>query len=610
MAEKSVSFSLKPTYIETNGGSRKFQLEMENFVASPNKTICILDAPTGAGKTEGFKKLAGDKKIIIVVPTNLLADQIYERFSGENSSEKATLLIAKKINEKKEESRSKGRKSSTQKVIESMISFKKYIITNPTILLRLLLNLYNYKDSREDQITSFLLHDISLIVFDEFHVFSQEQMKITIAINILLQNRIKFIYSSATPREFLKEYLSEIFPEDSITEITVKKFHSDGPNRVLIQSPLDVNLQMNMRARDLIGFNPEIVKDGKWFFICNEITDIDKIVMSIRKAFPSKRICAISGYHDPDNVVRFPLKDEVDIVIASNVVEQGIDIPPDVYSFIIDTGRNLFNLVQRMGRVGRGSPSTHRIILCLDKIVASESKGIEDTGELFKYLSKPLVDSEDKKHFSQYSIGVVLGIIVSKLTKNLRDEIKKNIVSQYPSINLGLKHFEQIDELMNNDDWVNAKKIGYQRILHIKIWWNDYRRSMERFIPEILEIKGEDLASPVKEALAINYDYLWIKSRKEYTENNGQILIKGDRENKDFDFEVSVKGIPFDTERSIKYGDLLRDSRNKILRALEVELEEMPDEDVELMQFSVMLKKLVIHTANRERLVPVNDVSL
>ncbi|TAE73600.1 MAG: transcription-repair coupling factor [Bacteroidetes bacterium] len=116
------------------------------------------------------------------------------------------------------------------------------------------------------------------------------------------------------------------------------------------------------------GFNEEIIRDaisreirrgGQVFFVHNRVNDIDSIANLILKLVPDARICVGHGQMEGKLLEKVMLKfidGEYDILVATNIIESGLDIP-NANTIIINQAHTfgLADLHQMRGRVGRSN---------------------------------------------------------------------------------------------------------------------------------------------------------------------------------------------------------------------------------------------------------------
>ena len=102
----------------------------------------------------------------------------------------------------------------------------------------------------------------------------------------------------------------------------------------------------------------ELLRDGQVFFIHNRVDSIERVAARLRELVPEARIGVAHGQmneHDLERVVLDFWERQVDVLVATTIVENGIDIP-NANTLILDRADTfgLSQLHQLRGRVGRG----------------------------------------------------------------------------------------------------------------------------------------------------------------------------------------------------------------------------------------------------------------
>ena len=127
------------------------------------------------------------------------------------------------------------------------------------------------------------------------------------------------------------------------------------PNRLPIQTEIiDFNEDT---IRDII--NEETGRGGQVFFVHNRVQDIYEVEDIIRRIVPGIKTCVAHGQMEPkelENKIIEYMSGDYDVLIATTIIENGIDIP-NTNTIIINQAQNygLSDLHQLRGRVGRSS---------------------------------------------------------------------------------------------------------------------------------------------------------------------------------------------------------------------------------------------------------------
>ncbi|MBR3883388.1 MAG: transcription-repair coupling factor [Bacteroidaceae bacterium] len=106
------------------------------------------------------------------------------------------------------------------------------------------------------------------------------------------------------------------------------------------------------------AINFELSRNGQVFFINNRIANMYELENMIKKHIPDARVCIGHGQMNPELLEKRLydfINHDYDVLIATSIVENGIDIP-NVNTIIINQAQSfgLSDLHQMRGRVGRG----------------------------------------------------------------------------------------------------------------------------------------------------------------------------------------------------------------------------------------------------------------
>jgi len=284
-----------------------------------DRLIC---GDVGYGKTEvamraAFKAVSdGKKQVAVLVPTTILAMQHYETFCERmanypiNIGVISRFLPAKKVKENLELAK-EGKLDiliGTHRIISKDVAFK----------------------------------DLGLIIIDEeqrFGVRAKEHLK-------KLKTGVDCLTLSATPIPRTL-YMSLIGARD------VSVINTPPQDRLPIKSHIaerDPKIIQNALLR-------ELSRDGQAYFIHNRVESIHRVADELQKLVPEARIVVGHGQMSADELdkVYHQFKQgKADILVATTIVENGVDIP-NANTILIDRADNfgLGDLYQLRGRVGR-----------------------------------------------------------------------------------------------------------------------------------------------------------------------------------------------------------------------------------------------------------------
>jgi transcription-repair coupling factor (superfamily II helicase) len=111
----------------------------------------------------------------------------------------------------------------------------------------------------------------------------------------------------------------------------------------------------------------EMKRGGQVFFLHNRVKTIDQMASRIRELVPEARILIGHGQMDKDElevVMHTFVKGDADVLLATTIIETGIDIP-NANTILIDRADRfgLADLYQLRGRVGRAGEKAYAILL-------------------------------------------------------------------------------------------------------------------------------------------------------------------------------------------------------------------------------------------------------
>ena len=159
------------------------------------------------------------------------------------------------------------------------------------------------------------------------------------------------------------------------------------PNRYPIYTELQCFDAENIKE----AINYELSRNGQVFFINNRISNMHDIERMINKHVPDARVCIGHGQMSPEQLEKILfdfMNHDYDVLIATSIVENGIDIP-NVNTIIINQAQNfgLSDLHQMRGRVGRGKRKAFCYLLTPPKdALTSEARRRLEAIESFSEL--------------------------------------------------------------------------------------------------------------------------------------------------------------------------------------------------------------------------------
>jgi transcription-repair coupling factor (superfamily II helicase) len=282
----------------------------------------LLCGDVGFGKTEvalraAFKCVMDGRQVMVLCPTTILAQQHYETFFGRFSPFGVKVAVL-----------SRFRTSAQQrKSLEGFADGTVDVLIGTHRLLSADVN----------------PHDLGLVVIDEeqrFGVAHKEQLK-------NMREQVDVLTLSATP-----------IPR------TMQMALSGVRDMSLIMTPppgrLAVKVAVGEYDPDVVSsaIREELARKGQVYYVSNRVTTIDDAVARVMEAAPEARVGVAHGKMSAaeveDVMMRFE-EHEIDVLVATTIIESGIDNPHTNTLIIEDSQRlGLAQLYQLKGRVGRG----------------------------------------------------------------------------------------------------------------------------------------------------------------------------------------------------------------------------------------------------------------
>lgn len=317
-------------YRETPDQLRAIQ-QTKADMESPRPMDRLICGDVGFGKTEvairaAFKCVTGGKQAAILAPTTVLADQHWRTFRSRMSEYPIRIeLLSRFTPPKKAKEVIEGLKSGevdlvigTHRLISKDVSFK----------------------------------NLGLVVIDEeqrFGVRHKEQFKRNFRM-------VDMLTLSATPIPRTL-YVALMGARDMSTIETAPL------NRLPVQTAVcPYNEELIARA-----IERELARGGQVFFLHNRVQSIRRMEAELHRLVPQARIVVGHGQMDKGElelIMRDFIDGKADILLATSIIESGIDIP-NANTIIIDRADRfgLADLYQLRGRVGRGGHRAYAYLL-------------------------------------------------------------------------------------------------------------------------------------------------------------------------------------------------------------------------------------------------------
>ena len=309
----------------------------------------------GFGKTEiavraAFKAAVNGKQTAMLVPTTILALQHFHTFSRRLSNFPVTVDYINRFKSTKEQ------KETLQRLKEGKIDI---LIGTHRIV---------GKDVK--------FKDLGLLVIDEeqkFGVGVKEKLK-TMKVNVDTLT----LTATPIPRTLQFSLLG-------VRDLSI--LQTPPPNRQPVETIVETLSQESIR--DAVSY--EMKRGGQVFFVHNRVADLEEIGSTIKKLVPDARVGIAHGQMTPTKIEKVMgnfIEGEFDVLVATTIVESGLDIP-NANTIIINQAHNygLSDLHQMRGRVGRSNRKAFCYLFAPHETVLSRDarkrlKAIEEFSDL------------------------------------------------------------------------------------------------------------------------------------------------------------------------------------------------------------------------------------
>jgi transcription-repair coupling factor (superfamily II helicase) len=377
----------------------------------------LLCGDVGYGKTEvamraAFKAVDSGYQVAVLAPTTVLADQHLETFRARFDGFPVHLEMV-----------SRFRQPAEVKVITGKLAEGKIDILIGTH--RLLSKDMTFKN-------------LGLVIVDEeqrFGVAQKERLK-------KVKKDVHVLAMSATPvPRTLQMSLAEV-RDLSVIETPPK-------DRMAVETailPFSADL-----VKEAIDY--ELERGGQVYYVYNRVDSIEEMQTRLRKLVPEARITVGHGQLDEQELSRrmHAFKEgEYDILLATTIIENGIDIP-NVNTMIVHQAERfgLAQLYQLRGRVGRSDQLAYCYLLVpSDKILTEQARKrlaaireFTDLGAGFRIAARDLeirgagnlLGAEQSGHIGAVGIETYL-----KMLDETVRELRGEVVEEAPSAALDL----------------------------------------------------------------------------------------------------------------------------------------------------------------------------
>ncbi len=399
----------------------------------------LLCGDVGFGKTEvamraAFKAVLSNKQVAYLAPTTVLAKQHAETFKRRMEKFGVSVALLNRFVSRKEQT------ITLKKLQEGLVDI---LIGTHRILSK-----------------DVVFKDLGLLIIDEeqrFGVEHKEKIK-------EMKVNIDVISLSATPIPRTLQMAIMGVKNMSLLETAPE-------NRYPIQTYV-------LERNDVIikdAIERELARNGQVFYLYNRVDDILNIETKIQKIVPEARVAIAHGQMSKtelEQVVDDFIEQKIDVLIATTIIETGIDIPNANTLIIHDADRlGLSQLYQIRGRVGRSNRIAYAYLMYQKNKVLTEDaekrlqviKEFTELGSGFKIAVRDLSIRGAGDVLGSEQSGFIDSVGIDLYLRILQEEIASKQgkpTSSQPIAKIKANVSKYIDKTYVEDDFVKLEMHG------------------------------------------------------------------------------------------------------------------------------------------------------
>lgn len=329
-----------------------------------DRLIC---GDVGFGKTEvairaAFRAVLNGWQVAVLCPTTILVQQHFDTFMKRLDEFGINVELLSRFKSDKQQ----------KQIVENIKQGKTDIIIGTHRLLS--------EDIKFDK--------LGLLIIDEeqkFGVKHKEKLK-----KIKHDNASHVLTLTATPiPRTLNLSLS------GLRDISI--IRTPPPNRLKIKTIIEKESEQIIKQ----AIDSELKRQGQVYFLHNNVANISFTLKKLQKLFPQNKIAIAHGQMEPPKLARVMHEfdqGQIDILICSTIIENGLDIP-NANTLIVEDAPNfgLSQLHQIRGRIGRSFRPAYAYLLYKDRELSDEARKrlkalieYSDLGQGFELAMKDL----------------------------------------------------------------------------------------------------------------------------------------------------------------------------------------------------------------------------
>ncbi len=307
-------------YTETDDQLRAMQ-EIKSDMEAPRPMDRLLCGDVGFGKTElamraAFKAVESGYQVAVLVPTTILAEQHYHSFRERMAEFPIDVARLSRFCTTRE----------TREILEGLEAGRIDIVIGTHRLAS----------------PDVKFHNLGLVIIDEeqrFGVAVKERLK-------SLQSTVDILTMTATP-------IPRTLHMALVGVRDISTLQTAPEDRVAVETRV-IGFDESLIRQAVLR---ELHRGGQVYFVHNRIEDIHLVAAQLQRIVPEARLGIGHGRlpeHELEQVMVDFVDHRYDVLLATTIVESGLDIPSANTIFIDEADRyGLADLHQLRGRVGR-----------------------------------------------------------------------------------------------------------------------------------------------------------------------------------------------------------------------------------------------------------------
>ncbi|PZR01784.1 MAG: ATP-dependent DNA helicase RecG, partial [Archangium gephyra] len=321
------------------GAQQRVFVQIREDIARPSPMLRLVQGDVGSGKTvvaalAGMLAVEAGKQVALAAPTELLAEQHLANLRAwlEPLGVRVAWLAGKVI----------GKARAT--VLAQVASGEAQVVVGTHALMQ----------------DAVVFHDLGLAIVDEQHRFGVHQR---------LALRDKGAGTDCVPHQLVMTAtpIPRTLAMAAYADLDVSAIDELPPGRTPVQT---VALSAERRPELVERIRTACAEGRQAYWVCTLIDDSDEVVAqaaqttfeALSASLPDARVALVHGRMkaaDKQSTMRRFKEGEVDLLVATTVIEVGVDVPNASLMIIENAERlGLAQLHQLRGRVGRGATAS------------------------------------------------------------------------------------------------------------------------------------------------------------------------------------------------------------------------------------------------------------